>query len=64
MKPVTKSRLFRLLQAPLLVYVGFCGLVGACQRSLIGIDFRPNAPWWREVLDFLLCQSPRRLSPH
>jgi len=35
MKPVTKSRLFRLLQAPLLVYVGFCGLVGACQRSLI-----------------------------
>jgi hypothetical protein len=34
-EPVTKSRLFRLLQAPLLVYVGFCGLVGACQRSLI-----------------------------
>jgi len=35
MRPVIKSRLFRLLQVPLLAYVGFCAFVGVCQRSLI-----------------------------
>jgi uncharacterized protein len=35
MQPVTKSKIFRLLQLPLLAYVGFCVFVAACQRSLI-----------------------------
>ena len=50
-----------------LLYEGYAGpkrlwtQPGAGHNS---IDFRPSAPWWREVSDFLLCQSPRRLSPH
>jgi pimeloyl-ACP methyl ester carboxylesterase len=35
MRPVMKFKVLRLLQAPLLAYAGFCGFVGACQRSLI-----------------------------
>jgi uncharacterized protein len=35
MRPAIKSGLLLLLQVPVLAYVGFCILVGACQRSLI-----------------------------
>ena len=35
MQPVMKSKILRLLQVPVLAYVGFCGFVAVCQRSLI-----------------------------
>jgi pimeloyl-ACP methyl ester carboxylesterase len=35
MQPVMKSRLIRLLQAPLLLYVAICAVVGFGQRSII-----------------------------
>ena len=43
MRPVTKSRIFRLLRLPVIIYVLLCGIVGVFQRRIIYFPFSfPN----------------------